>query len=56
MKKLIVIAIAALSFTAASAQSRDDHYNKQDRYQQTQQNDNWYNKDQHQSTIRSKDK
>lgn len=49
MKKLIIIAIAVLSFSAASAQNRDDNHNRQDRYQATQQKDNWFNKDQHQS-------
>ena len=50
MKKLIVIAIAALSFSAASAQYRDDNHNWQDRNQQSnQQKGDWYNKDQHQS-------
>ena len=49
MKKLIVILVAALSFTAASAQNRKDSYNRQDRYQVTQSQDNRYNTDQHRS-------
>jgi uncharacterized protein YxeA len=49
MKKLMIILVASLSITAASAQGRNDNYNKQERYQQRQSKDNWYNKDQHQS-------
>jgi len=48
MKKLLIIAIAAFSFTAASAQNRNDNY-RQDRYPADQRNDGWYNKDQRQS-------
>jgi len=48
MKKLLVIAIAAFSFTAASAQNRNDNY-RQDRYPADQRNDGWDNKDQRQS-------
>ncbi len=36
MKKLIIILIAAVSFNAASAQSRNDNYKKQGRQQVTQ--------------------
>jgi len=36
MKKLIIIFIAAVSFNVASAQSRNDHYQQQDRKQVTQ--------------------
>jgi len=43
MKKLLVIAIAAFSFTAASAQNGNDNY-RQDRYPVDQRNDGWYNK------------
>ena len=45
MKKLIIILIAALSFTAASAQSRKDSYNRPDRNQVNQTRDNGYNND-----------
>lgn len=40
MKKLIIILIAAVSFNAASAQSRNDHYQQQDRKAVTQSRDN----------------
>lgn len=40
MKKLIIILIAAISFNAASAQSKNDSYKKQDRKQVTQTKDN----------------
>jgi len=49
MKKLIVILIAALSFSAASAQSRKDSYNRPDRNQVNQAWDNRYNNDQQRS-------
>ena len=49
MKKLIVILIAALSFSAASAQSRKDSYNRPDRNQVNQARDNRYNNDQQRS-------
>ena len=50
MKKIIVIAMAAFSFTAASAQNRNDKWDKpDDRYPVNQQKDGWYNKDQHPS-------
>ncbi len=49
MKKLIIILIAALSFTAASAQSRKDSYNRPDHNQVNQTWDNGYNNDQHRS-------
>lgn len=40
MKKLIIILIAAVSFNVASAQSRNDRYQQQDRKQVTQTRDN----------------
>jgi|SRR6185437_356729 len=40
MKKLIIVLIAAVSFNVASAQSRNDHYQQQDRKQITQSRDN----------------
>jgi len=48
MKKLIIILIAAISFNAASAQSRDNGYQRHDRWQVTQNNNRSYN-DQHRS-------
>ncbi|MGC4099797.1 hypothetical protein [Ferruginibacter sp.] len=42
MKKLIIIAIAVFSISAASAQNRNDRFNKQDdRYQAVQVKDDW---------------
>ncbi len=49
MKKLIIILIAAFSLSAASAQSMNDNYNKQDRYQVNQTRDNRYNSQQNRS-------
>ncbi len=46
MKKLMIILIAALSFNASSAQSRNDSHKGQDRYQVNQTKDNRYNNDQ----------
>ncbi len=43
MKKLIVILIAAISFNAASAQSRNDSYRKQDRQVVQTRDDHNYN-------------
>jgi hypothetical protein len=43
MKKLIIILIAAVSFSAASAQSRNYSYQKQDRWQVTQRDSRNYN-------------
>lgn len=40
MKKLIIMLIAAISFNAASAQSRSNRYQQQDRKQVTQVKDN----------------
>jgi len=42
MKKLILMLATAFSFAAVSAQSRNDNYNRDDRYQAAQQ-DNWNN-------------
>ncbi|HUZ61676.1 MAG TPA: hypothetical protein VMU83_23060 [Hanamia sp.] len=48
MKKLIIILIAAISFNAASAQSRNASYRQQDRKQVTQTRDNHnYNNQSH---------
>lgn len=49
MKKLIIILIAAVSFNAASAQSRNDRYQQQDRKQVTQTRDNQNYHDQYHS-------
>jgi len=52
MKKiftLILVAAGLLSVNAASAQNRNDRYNKQDRYPVNQQNDNWNNNQRNQS-------
>ena len=43
MKKLIVILIAAISFSAVSAQSRDNSHYMQDRRQVTQRDNHNYN-------------
>ncbi len=51
MKKLLIILIAAVSFNAASAQSRNGSYQKKDRKQVTQTKDNHNYNDQ----SRSKD-
>lgn len=40
MKKLIIILVAAISFNAASAQSRNDRYQQQDHRRVTQARDN----------------
>ncbi|MEO9032573.1 MAG: hypothetical protein ABI285_04975 [Ginsengibacter sp.] len=49
MKKLIIILVAAFSLSAASAQSRNDSYSKQDRYPVNQTKDNRYNSQQNYS-------
>jgi hypothetical protein len=52
MKKIftmILVAAGLLSFNAASAQNRNDRYNKQDRYQVNQPNNNWDNNRRNQS-------
>lgn len=51
MKKLIIILIAAVSFNAASAQSWNDSYRKQDRKQVTQARDNHNYNDQSHSNV-----
>ncbi len=47
MKKLFFILLAGLYINASSAQSRNDHYDKDYAYQGHQQNDQWNNNDRH---------